>query len=144
MSSKNTGVSIGNSIVCLGVDQRKHESSASLAFAWGIHRWPVNSPHKKPVTQKSFHLMTSLWPFLLLPNPVLNTAMKTYIVKISTTSPRNLVVNCPIVEISGIEKMHIDYIRPVESHFYLACLTTAEMWRWHLLNMNIFIITVNR
>ena len=27
-------------------DQRKHHSSASLAFVWGIHRRPVNSPHK--------------------------------------------------------------------------------------------------
>ena len=26
---------------------KKHQSSASLAFVWGIHRWPVNSPHKK-------------------------------------------------------------------------------------------------
>ena len=35
-------------------DQRKHESSASLAFVWGIHRWPVNSPHNWPVTRKMF------------------------------------------------------------------------------------------
>ena len=27
----------------------------------GIHRWPVNSPHKWPVTRKCFHLMTSSW-----------------------------------------------------------------------------------
>ena len=31
-----------------------HQSSASLAFARGIHRWPVNSPHKGPVTRKMF------------------------------------------------------------------------------------------
>ena len=35
-------------------DQRKHQSSTSLAFVWGIHRWPVNSPHKGPVAQKMF------------------------------------------------------------------------------------------
>ena len=34
------------------VDQRKHQSSASLAFIQGIHRWPVNSPHKGSVTRK--------------------------------------------------------------------------------------------
>ena len=34
--------------------QRKHQSSASLAFVWGIHRRPVNSPHKWPVTRKMF------------------------------------------------------------------------------------------
>ena len=33
---------------------RKHQSSASLAFVWGIHRGPVNSPHKRPVTRKMF------------------------------------------------------------------------------------------
>ena len=35
-------------------DQRKYHSSASLAFVRGIHRWPVNSPHKGPVTRKMF------------------------------------------------------------------------------------------
>ena len=37
-----------------GADQRKHQSSASLTFVWGIHRWPVNSPHRGPVTRKMF------------------------------------------------------------------------------------------
>ena len=37
-----------------GADQRKHQSSASLAFVLGIHRWPVKSPHKGPVTRKMF------------------------------------------------------------------------------------------
>ena len=41
--------------------QRKHQSSASLAFVWGIHRGPVNSLHKWPVTRKCFHVMTSSW-----------------------------------------------------------------------------------
>ena len=35
-------------------DQRKHQSSASLAFVRGIHRGLVNSPHKRPVTRKMF------------------------------------------------------------------------------------------
>ena len=42
------------STVYSGADQRKHLSSASLAFVWRIHRWPVNSPHKWPVTRKMF------------------------------------------------------------------------------------------
>ena len=41
-------------IVYWGADQRKLQSSASLAFVRGIHRWPVNSPHKGPVTRKMF------------------------------------------------------------------------------------------
>ena len=35
-------------------DQRKHQNSASLAFVRGLHRGPVNSPHKWPVTRKMF------------------------------------------------------------------------------------------
>ena len=35
-------------------DQRKHQSSASLAFVWGSHRGPVNFPHKWPVMRKMF------------------------------------------------------------------------------------------
>ena len=54
MESQITGLLIVCSTVCSGTDQRKHQSSASLAFVRGIHRWPVNSPHKAPVTQKRF------------------------------------------------------------------------------------------
>ena len=39
-----------------GTDQRKHQSSPSLAFVWEIHRWPMNSPQKWPVTRKMFPL----------------------------------------------------------------------------------------
>ena len=42
------------STVYSGADQRKHQSSASLAFVQGIHQSPVNSPHKWPVTRKMF------------------------------------------------------------------------------------------
>ena len=37
-----------------GADQSKRQSSASLAFVWGIHRWSVNSLRKGPVTRKIF------------------------------------------------------------------------------------------
>ena len=42
------------STVYSGTDQRKHQSSASLAFVRGIHRSPVNSPHKWQVTREMF------------------------------------------------------------------------------------------
>ena len=54
MAYKITGVSMVCSTICSGANQRKHQSSASLAFVWGIHRWPVNSPQKGPVTRKLF------------------------------------------------------------------------------------------
>ena len=54
MAFEITSVFIVCSTVGSGADQRKHQSSASLPFVSGIHRWPVNSPHKRPVTRKMF------------------------------------------------------------------------------------------
>ena len=54
MASQITSLTIIYSTVYSGPVQRKHQSSASLAFVWGIHRWPVNSSHKWPVTWKTF------------------------------------------------------------------------------------------
>ena len=56
MASKITGVSIVCSVVCLGADQRKHQSSAPMAFVRGIQRWQMDSPHKWPVAEN-----VSIW-----------------------------------------------------------------------------------
>ena len=44
MASQITSLRIVNSTVYSGVDQRKHQESASLASVRGIHWWPVNFP----------------------------------------------------------------------------------------------------
>ena len=54
MASQITSPPILYLSVYSGADQRKHQSSASLAFVRGIHRRPVNFPHKGPVTRKTF------------------------------------------------------------------------------------------
>ena len=54
LASQITSLAIVYSIVYSDADQRKHQSSASLAFVRGIHRGPVNFPHKGPVTRKMF------------------------------------------------------------------------------------------
>ena len=52
-ASQITCVSIVCITVCSGADKRKkHQSSASMAFVRGIHRRPMNSPHKGPVTRQ--------------------------------------------------------------------------------------------
>ena len=61
MAPQIASISIVCSTVCSGAPQRKHQSSESLAFLRGIHRWPVDSPHEGPLTGKFFHLMTSSW-----------------------------------------------------------------------------------
>ena len=56
MASRITILAIVCSTIYSGTDQRKHQSSASLAFVRGIHihRWPLKSQHKWPVTRKMF------------------------------------------------------------------------------------------
>ena len=54
IASQITSLTIVYSTVYSDADQGEHQSSASLAFVWGIHRGPVNSPHKWPVTRKMF------------------------------------------------------------------------------------------
>ena len=54
MASQITSLTTVYSAVYSGADQRKHQSSAPLAFVRRIHRSPVNSPHKGPVTRKMF------------------------------------------------------------------------------------------
>ena len=56
IASQITSRTIVFSTVYLDTDQRKRQSSAPLAFVRGIHRRPVNSPHKWPVTRKMFPL----------------------------------------------------------------------------------------
>ena len=63
-----------------GADQRKHQSSASLAFVQGIHRRPMNFSHKWLVTRKNFpfddvimcrqatnHYLNQCWPSFITP-----------------------------------------------------------------------------
>ena len=66
MASQITSPTTVYSAVYSGADQGKYQSSVSLAFVWGIHRGPVNSPHKWPVTRKMFPfddviMLTSRW-----------------------------------------------------------------------------------
>ena len=71
IASQITRLTIVYSTVYSGDDQRKHQSSALLAFVRGIHRRPMNSPHKGPVTRKCFHLMTSSCIISLLDSVIL-------------------------------------------------------------------------
>ena len=54
MASQITSLTIVYSSVYSGEDQRKHQSSASVAFVRGINQWSVNAQHKEPVMQKMF------------------------------------------------------------------------------------------
>ena len=72
MASQISSLTIVYSTFYSGVDQRKHQSSASLAFVRGIHRWPVNFPHKWPVTRNMFPFddVIMLWHHPGLPSRI--------------------------------------------------------------------------
>ena len=77
IASQIISLTIVYSTIYSGADQSKHQSSASLAFVWGIHRGPVNSPHKWPVTRKMF--------------PFDDVIMRTYIIDACWGSCRKIV-----------------------------------------------------
>ena len=66
MAFQITSLTIVYSNVYSGADQRKQQSSALLAFVRWIHRWPVNFPHKWPVTREilPFEDVIMMPPFL--------------------------------------------------------------------------------
>ena len=61
IASQITSLTVVYSTVYSDANQRKHESSASLAFVWGIHRDRWIPRTKGQLRGKCFHLMTSLW-----------------------------------------------------------------------------------
>ena len=61
MASQITSLTVVGSTVYSDVVQRKHQSSASLAFVWGIHRDRWIPRTKGQLRGKYFHLMTSSW-----------------------------------------------------------------------------------
>ena len=72
MAYQITSLTIVYSTDYSGADQRQHQSSTSLAFVRGIHRWPVNSPHKGSVTRKMLPFVDVI---IWLYNPTLNVEL---------------------------------------------------------------------
>ena len=61
MASQITSLTVVYSTVYSDADQRKHQSSTTLAFVWGIHRDRWIPRTKGQLRGKCFHLMTSSW-----------------------------------------------------------------------------------
>ena len=85
VASQIISLTIVYTTVYSDADQSKHQSSASLAFEWGIHRGPVNSPHKWPVTRKMF--------------PFDDVIMWKYIIELLNLNP-NVTISKTIVKLS--------------------------------------------
>ena len=98
LASQITSLTVVYSIVYSGVNQRKHQSSASLAFVREIHRGPVNFPHKWPVTRKMF-------PF--------DDVIMTELVR---SSPRNAMTIS--IQIPSNTTCHVLFIISFDSYMY--------------------------
>ena len=89
-------------------DRRKHQSSASLAFVRGIHRWLVNSPHKWPVMRKIFPfddvimIRTTVMDMTWISCPSLQWC---YMITMTSQIPRNLTV-CSTVCLGWYQANH--------------------------------------
>ena len=84
MASQITGVSIVCSTVCSGADQRKHQSSASLAFVRGIHQWPVAFPAQRT---SNADIVSIWWRHKKMTKFEILQNMKTYSLSIWLLSP---------------------------------------------------------
>ena len=95
-------------IVYSDADQRKHQCSASLVFVWGIHRGPVNSPHKWPVTRKMF-------PF----DDVIMACFVTVFQNENNNGTANLIIMKNNIQcVAGTEKSAISFVFIIWDTFY--------------------------
>ena len=92
IASQITSLTTVYSIVYSDADQRKHQSSASLALVWGIHRGPVNSPHKWPVTWKMFPFDDVItWKVHMTPNS-LGSSVTCFHLMMSSCEPSDCII----------------------------------------------------
>ena len=89
MASQTTSLMVVYTTVYSGANQRKYQSSVSLAFVRGIHRWPVNSLHKGPGMQKMFpfddvfmhRISVMIWEYLFIPSFIFSILLYQFQIK---------------------------------------------------------------
>ena len=112
------------------------QSSASLFFVRGIHQWPVNSPHKWPVTRKMFPFDDVI---MCEENPC-GTAPHQILVWLSHTGVFNALCFCLFSIVTAVPAWWREwrgYGKPcygVFEHFY-AC--RENIWRWVWISIEI-------
>ena len=113
MASQITNLTVVYSTAYSGADERKHQSSASLGSVRGIHRWPVNSPHKGPVTRKMF-------PF----DDVIMTCKN--VPDLTVPTERRLWGN--FIETQENHKIYVECIQPMKVSKPELCMYFFVMW----------------
>ena len=132
MTSQIMGVANVYSIVCSGANQRKHQSSASLAFMSGIHRWPVNYPHKGSVTGKIFPFDDAIMSRRLIPRykkifyKFRPDAFGCFLTQLIVAQWRHL---ASLTVSTSVQVMARCLVTP--SHYQIMCLFIINEVMWH-------------
>ena len=121
-----TSLTFVYSTVYSGADQRKHQSSAPLAFVRGIHRGPVNYPHKWPATRKMFPFDDVIMIFVL--NLCDRYVKYSYI--IASTHANSMLDFSPIHHAYPLQ----DWIPSCYATFPLICAIHELAWCFHEVN----------
>ena len=111
-------------IVYSAAYKKKHQSSASLAIVWGIHRWPRNSPHKGPVTRKMFPfddvIMMGCYLRIVLPGKVVHiTTLILFLVLVIRDGdilPLSLALIVELVNMAPMVQPWMDKVRKYYLH----------------------------
>ena len=125
VASQITSLTVVYSAVYSDADQRKHQSSASLAFVWGIHRDRWIRRTKGQLRGKWFHLMTSSC-FLCIPRThcTLETRQR-----YMSTGPFFSLYHCKVF---ANERRRYIFVRSSSIGLHLAFPNTGRHW-WILL-----------
>ena len=105
MASQITSLTVVYSTVYSDADQRKHQSSASLAFVWGIHRDRWIPRTKDQLRGKCFHLMTSSWSVRLSGERTLSYVSSEYSAMSLSCCTQYCVTNRVIMRPDSIEAL---------------------------------------
>ena len=119
MASQITSLTIVYSTVYSGADQRKHQSSVSLAFVRGINWGPVNSLHKWPVKRKMFPFDN----FIMIWKCDWDTSHR--VASITTASHANL---ASTLTIKGIGHINVCHIKRLAAYFCIKYHHTYEVY----------------
>ena len=105
MASQITSLTVVHWTVYSDADQRKHQSSALLAFVWGIHldRWIPRT--KGQLRGKCFHLMTSSWQQAL----VATSAVCIHLVLAYCVSSNDFRRTCPLLSQRNLNRNFIHF-----------------------------------
>ena len=131
MASQITSLTVVYSTVYSDANQRKHQSSASLAFAWGIHRDRWIPRTKGQLRGKCFHLMTSSCSSVVLVDSLFQIGF--CFVGMVQTARKGVTIHFPVasccVRMSSNIFLHISNITPYGNHGNRVTWTSTQMDR---------------